>query len=389
MGFLDELKMGYASVAAPQLYHTQMLREKDKQASLVSAMIARQAPDIMAPIMGKPLNDTHAAMLETLKRAMMSNDPELQHEAYKMLSNNQDRVFSAINPTDLVKNVREFESMVKATGGSVEPGVLTDIMLEAIVKPQTQINMGDKPAPIEYINNYRHPVTHEPMPVQPGATLKDLKEQGGVILNPDPVPKQTLKTPPAEAMTAYTANKKNMELTKRLLESLNPDSKEYKSYDDALGAKNILGELPLGTELLDHIYPEQTNPKARVASVSMQQIYDALGKAITAVEDRLGRPIIPKVTNSADAVRERLAAKLDVYKEANQSIEEAYPTTHGYFPFNSDETPIKGLPAASSSDKPGLTAAQPNHGRIVAEVMYNGKRWVKYEDGHKEQVDAK
>jgi len=139
MSFIDELKNGYASVAAPQLYHAQQLDNFNKQRNLVSSMVAQQAPDLVAPLMEQALNPTHKAMLQTLQRAMQSPDPALQEEAYKMLYNNQDRTFSAINPTDLIKNFQ-------AGGIDVADPQNRDLLLQAILKPQTQINMG-KPAP--------------------------------------------------------------------------------------------------------------------------------------------------------------------------------------------------------------------------------------------------
>lgn len=373
MGMLRDYLEGRAIASVPGYAHAVAEREKNKQASLVSAMIARQAPDIVEPLMGKTLNPTHAAMLETLKRAMMSPDPELQHEAYKMLSNNQDRTFTAINPTDLVKNVNELERRGKAEGTTFDPGVLTDVLMQAIIKPQTQINMGDKPAPMEYIRNYRNPETMKPLAVKPGATMADLAAQGGVIVG-DEAKQDALKTPPSEVMAAHTTNRKNIELTKQLIEKLTPGHPEYPKFEAALGAKNKLGELPLGTEALDALFPEQTGPKAEVGGLGMQQIYDASGKAVTAVEDRLGRPIIPKVTNSAAGVRERLLAKLRMYEEANQAIEESYPTEHGYYPFK------------STTNSPPAQAER----QVVKRAKdATGQEWVLYDDGTEEKVNAK
>jgi hypothetical protein len=95
------------------------------------------APHLLDPYRQANLGPQHQAITASLQQALESGDPDLVKQSFEMLGNLQDRTFSMVMPTDLVKNVRYM-------GLRPGDGEGRKIMHDYLIKPNTQVNIGDK-----------------------------------------------------------------------------------------------------------------------------------------------------------------------------------------------------------------------------------------------------
>lgn len=403
MSFFDDIKNGYASVAAPGLYHQQMLADKNRQLNLISAIVARQAPEIVAPLMQHSLNPTHAAMLETLKRAMMSPDPELQHEAYKMLSNNQDRTFSAINPTDLIKNFQ-------AGGIDVSLPENKDLLLQAILKPQTQVNIGNsKPMPVDWAGKVYDSKTGRNIDINPTQSLDEAQQQYGGSLrfrNPEAKSKD-LPKPSATQLGGFISNEASLAELKNTLKLLeqNPDAVGWIYKTGKLISPNNAEDINSAFDKhLFNLTPEKQDLHRRirtaVSSVGALQRHDLSGASIPRAEmERLGH--IPDFDMKPESVKADLQVQIDHL----QGIQNAYKQVFNGKDFydisklakNPDQT---NLPVRTKEDGSveildvngsNQWIPEPKDAKTLVKKAKDaqGRTWGLYDDGTEELLDGK
>jgi hypothetical protein len=84
--------------------------------------------------------------------------------------------------------------------------------------------------------------------------------------------------------------------------------------------------------MLQRIDPEGVNTRAYIADLGSMIVHDRSGAAVTASEMPRLKPFIPKSTDTAEAVQDKLKRFIRAFEQENNLYNETYGKEQGYRP---------------------------------------------------------
>ena len=157
---------------------------------------------------------------------------------------------------------------------------------------------------------------------------------------------------PATANKAMISNEQNLSLAKTALALAEGKTVgEVKGDIAATGWKGVLSD-----EMLQRMDPEGVNTRAYIADLGSMIVHDRSGAAVTASEMPRLKPFIPKSTDTAEAVQDKLKRFIRAFEQENNLYNETYSKEQGYHP----RSKANALTAAAPADKQALDWANAN-----------------------------
>jgi hypothetical protein len=163
---------------------------------------------------------------------------------------------------------------------------------------------------------------------------KDPSKVTQITLDGQPLGKP-LANIPATANKAMISNEQNLSLAKTALALAEGKTVgEVKGDIAATGWKGVLSD-----EMLQRIDPEGVNTRAYIADLGSMIVHDRSGAAVTASEMPRLKPFIPKSTDTAEAVQDKLKRFIRAFEQENNLYNEAYSKEQGYRPRSNANQP--------------------------------------------------
>jgi len=281
-----------------------------------------------------------AAQMKSLDEALQTNlaefakNPKMWQAAHAQLSGKD--IFDALKGTRqnvALGNVNQ-GSTIDAFG-NVVPGSQTSTAIGAV--PSTDAAMMQARAAQQQAGTSAARLKWEQE--NPGFSVH-MTDQGPVAVNnkdPSKVKQITLDGQPlgkplanipAAANKAMISNEQNLSLAKTALALAEGKTVgEVKGDIAATGWKGVLSD-----EMLQRMDPEGVNTRAYIADLGSMIVHDRSGAAVTASEMPRLKPFIPKSTDTAEAVQDKLKRFIRAFEQENNLYNETYGKEQGYRP---------------------------------------------------------
>ena len=213
---------------------------------------------------------------------------------------------------------------------------------------------------------YDQAITHATNPQQQRIIIPPQEPAPVAVIGPDgkpvlvnrrdavgqtPAAGQAERAVPAPIAKAYVENNTALSKIDRAVNAV-------KDYPDAFGLKRVAGDT-----INQRVDPEGVTARAIVADIGSLKIHDRSGAAVTAAETPRLMPFIPRITDTPDTIKKKLASFKQEYDQIQGDISSIYSKEQGY----------KELPASKTPASPVKT--------IKRTGTYGGKKVIEYSDG--------